>query len=67
LPCSIVADFFEPNLQFCVSKWRWLRGRDRSHRSWRAQQPDRMRLIGMLMGFAESDPAILDVGADQHV
>ncbi len=33
----------------------------------RAQQPDRMRLIGMLMGFAESDPAILDLGADQHV
>jgi hypothetical protein len=24
-----------------------------------------MRLIGMLMGFAESDPAILDLGADQ--
>ena len=22
----------------------------------RAQQPDRMRLIGVLMGFAESDP-----------
>jgi putative tryptophan/tyrosine transport system substrate-binding protein len=23
----------------------------------RAQQPDRMRLIGVLMGYAESDPA----------
>jgi hypothetical protein len=33
----------------------------------RAQQLDRMRLIVMLMGFAESDPAILDLGADQHV
>ena len=23
----------------------------------RAQQPDRMRLIGILMGYAESDPS----------
>jgi hypothetical protein len=33
----------------------------------RAQQPGRTRLICMLMGFAESDPAILDLGSDQHV
>jgi len=67
LPCSIVADFFEPNLQFCISRRNgvgFVAETGPTARGARAAAgPD--GLIGMLMGFAESDPAILDLGADQ--